>query len=107
MALKELRTYRTPTQLRSSFESIATGRAPHAVILEDFERLWDEVNWAAMLLSNSCELAEYVILLKDMHAWHADLVRISRYTAVESREVLKAFHPGTSPTTAREDRNRT
>ena len=53
---------------------MAALRLPRAAALEKFDTLWDEVNGAAMRLSDSNSLVDYVALLKEMQAWYAEVL---------------------------------
>lgn len=75
MALSsEIPTCRSAVELRIAFRSMAALRLPRAAALEKFDTLWDEVNGAAMRLSGSNSLVDYVALLKEMQAWYAEVL---------------------------------
>ncbi|MGA7780686.1 MAG: hypothetical protein WCA85_23710 [Paraburkholderia sp.] len=71
----EISHHRSAVELRVAFKSMAVQRLPREAALARFDTLWDEVNGAAMLLTNSNALADYVALLKEMQAWYAEVLR--------------------------------
>jgi hypothetical protein len=71
----EIPASRSAVELRIAFKSMAAQRLARETALASFDTLWDDVNRAAMLQSNSNALNDYVALLKEMQAWYTEVLR--------------------------------
>jgi hypothetical protein len=71
----EIPASRSAVELRIAFKSMAAQRLARETALASFDTLWDDVNRAAMLQSDSNALNDYVALLKEMQAWYTEVLR--------------------------------